>query len=161
MNYDEKSQQTLDVVKAMEEALGTNSNTMEKHFHKDFRWMGNQGCGTKNNLQEFRNNWQLPLRAAFTDRMYKTDKFLVDGEWASCFGHIDAIHSGEFMGIKPTNKRVKIHYTDFWEVRDGLIVDNWVNVDFPSILAQLGVDVFNGQGWEAFDRGDIDPPKPH
>jgi hypothetical protein len=56
---------------------------------------------------------------------------------------------------------VKIHYTDFWEVRDGLIIDNWVNVDFPSILAQLGVDVFNGQGWEAFDRGDIDPPKPN
>ena len=56
MSYDKKSQQTLDVVKAMEEALGANSNTMEKHFHKDFRWMGNQGCGTKNNLQEFRNS---------------------------------------------------------------------------------------------------------
>ena len=65
------------------------------------------------------------------------------------------------MGIKPTNKRVKIHYTDFWEVRDGLIVDNWVNVDFPSILAQLGVDVFNGRGWEAFDRGEAEPPKPN
>jgi hypothetical protein len=56
---------------------------------------------------------------------------------------------------------VKIHYTDFWEVRDGLIIDNWVNVDFPSILAQLGVDVFNGQGWEAFDQGEAEPPKPN
>jgi hypothetical protein len=65
------------------------------------------------------------------------------------------------MGIKPTNQRVKIHYTDFWEVRDGLIIDNWVNVDFPSILAQLGTDIFNGQGWEAFDRGDVEPPKPN
>ncbi len=59
----------------MEEALEANSNTMEKHFHKDFRWMGNQGCGTKHNLEEFRNNWQLPLRAAFTNRVYKTDKY--------------------------------------------------------------------------------------
>ena len=161
MGYNEQSKKTLAVVKAMEEALSTNSNNMEKHFHKDFRWMGNQGCGTKKSLEEFRNNWQLPLRAAFSDRIYNTDKFLVDGEWASCFGHIDAIHSGEFMGIAPTNKRVKIHYTDFWEVKDRLIIDNWVTVDFPSILSQLDVDVFNGQGWEAYDRGEIAPAKPN
>ena len=161
MDHNEQSKMTLAVVKAMEEALSTNSNNMEKHFHKDFRWMGNQGCGTKKSLEEFRNNWQLPLRAAFSDRIYNTDKFLVDGEWASCFGHIDAIHSGEFMGIAPTNKRVKIHYTDFWEVKDGLIIDNWVTVDFPSILSQLGVDVFNGLGWEAYDRGETAPAKPN
>jgi predicted ester cyclase len=161
MDHNEQSKMTLAVVKAMEEALSTNSNNMEQHFHKDFRWMGNTGCGTKKSLEEFRNNWQLPLRAAFSDRIYNTDKFLVDGEWASCFGHIDAIHSGEFMGIAPTNKRVKIHYTDFWEVKDGLIIDNWVTVDFPSILSQLDVDVFNGQGWEAYDRGEIAPAKPN
>ena len=161
MDHNEQSKMTLAVVKAMEEALSTNSNNMEKHFHKDFRWMGNNGCGTKKSLEEFRNNWQLPLRAAFSDRIYNTDKFLVDGEWASCFGHIDAIHSGEFMGIAPTNKRIKIHYTDFWEVKDGLIIDNWVTVDFPSILSQLDVDVFNGQGWEAYDRGEIAPAKPN
>ena len=161
MDHNEQSKMTLAVVKAMEVALSTNSNNMEKHFHKDFRWMGNNGCGTKKSLEEFRNNWQLPLRAAFSDRFYNTDKFLVDGEWASCFGHIDAIHSGEFMGIAPTNKRVKIHYTDFWEVKDGLIIDNWVTVDFPSILSQLDVDVFNGLGWEAYDRGEIAPAKPN
>ena len=161
MDHNEQSKMTLSIVKAMEEALSTNSNNMEKHFHKDFRWMGNNGCGTKKSLEEFRNNWQLPLRAAFSDRIYNTDKFLVDGEWASCFGHIDAIHSGEFMGIAPTNKRVKIHYTDFWEVKDGLIIDNWVTVDFPSILSQLDVDVFNGLGWEAYDRGEIAPAMPN
>ena len=82
MSYDEKSKKTLEVVKAMEDALAANSNEMATHFHMDFRWMGNQGCGTKNTLEEFRNNWQLPLRAAFTDRVYKTEKFLADGEWA-------------------------------------------------------------------------------
>lgn len=160
MSYDEKSKKTLALVQAMEEALFAQSNDMEKYFHKDFCWIGNQGCGTKKNLEEFRNNWQLPLRAAFTDRIYNTDKFLADGEWAACFGHIDAIHSGEFMGIEPTNKRVKIPYTDFWEVKEGLITDNRVTVDFPSVLAQLGVDVFNGEGWESYDRGEKIPPKP-
>ena len=69
----------------MEEALGANSNTMEKHFHKDFRWMGNQGCGTKHNLEEFRNNWQLPLRAAFTDRVYKTGMSTGSISNSSCY----------------------------------------------------------------------------
>ena len=69
-------------------------------------------------------------------------------------GKISKNQERKFMDIVPTNKRVKIHYTDFWEVKEGLIADNWVTVDFPSILAQLGVDVFNGQGWETYDRGE-------
>ena len=65
------------------------------------------------------------------------------------------------MGIAPTGKRVEIRYMDFWKVVDGKIADNWVMVDFPHVLAQLGRDVFGGQGWEAFDRGDrAQPPAP-
>jgi predicted ester cyclase len=55
------------------------------------------------------------------------------------------------MGIEPTGKRVEIRYMDFWKVVDGKIVDNWVMVDFPHVMQQLGVDPFNGHGWEKFD----------
>jgi hypothetical protein len=48
---------------------------------------------------------------------------------------------------------------DFWKVMDGTIVENYVMVDFPHVLAQLGVDVFNGHGWEAYDRGEKTLPK--
>ena len=41
---------------------------------------------------------------------------------------------------------------------DHRIVDNWVMVDFPHVMAQLGVDCLGGHGWEAFDRGDKLPP---
>ncbi|MEM1161221.1 MAG: ester cyclase [Pseudomonadota bacterium] len=155
-----KSAETLAAVKRMEDALGANSNDMAAHFHEDFKWRGNLGCGTKNSLAEFRANWQLPLRAAFTEREYITEKFLADGEWAACFGHIEATHSGPFMGIPATGRRVTIPYMDFWHVKDGRIADNPVSVDFASVMAQLGVDVFGGEGWEAYDRGEKDPPKP-
>ena len=49
---------------------------------------------------------------------------------------------------------------DFWKVQGGKIVENWVSVDFADVLAQLGVDVFDGNGWEAFDRGERTPPRP-
>jgi predicted ester cyclase len=153
-----RSTATLGVVRRMEAALGAKSNDMAAHFHEDFVWRGNAGCGVKRGLAEFRRNWQLPLRAAFTDRVYVTEQFLADGDWAACFGHIEATHSGVFMGIAATGKRVKIPYMDFWRVEDGRIKDNPVSVDFAAVLAQLGVDVFSGEGWEQFDAGARTPP---
>ena len=49
---------------------------------------------------------------------------------------------------------------DFWKVIDGNIADNWVNVDFPHVAAQLGVDLFDGRGWEVYDRGEKNAPRP-
>ena len=60
------------------------------------------------------------------------------------------------MGIAPTGKRIKIPYIDFWRVENGKIAENRVSVDFPAILAQLGRDIFAGQGW---DQLDSKPPK--
>ncbi|SMX23410.1 ester cyclase [Boseongicola aestuarii] len=160
MSLDPKSAETLAVVRRMEAGLAANENDMTQYFHEDFLWRGNQGCGTKNGVEAFRNNWQLPFRAAFTDRDYITEKFMADGEWASCFGHIEATHSGTFMGIPATGKRVRIPYMDFWRVEDGRIVDNPVSVDFASVLMQLGVDIFDGKGWEHYDSGAATPPKP-
>ena len=74
------------------------------------------------------------------------------GEWAAAFGRQEAIHSGEFMGIAPTGKKVEIRYMDFWKVSEGKIEDNWVMVDFPYVMSQLGVDIFKGHGWEKFDK---------
>ena len=153
-------EETLDAVMRMEAALAAGSDDMAAHFLEDFVWRGNTGCGIKNGLSEFRRNWQLPLRAAFTDRVYKTEKFLADGEWAACFGHIEATHSGEFMGIAASGRRVRIPYMDFWRVVEGRVADNPVFVDFAAVLGQLGRDVFEGRGWEAFDRGETASPVP-
>lgn len=155
-----RTEASRQVVLDMEAALAINSDDMEPHFHTDFRWIANQGCGMKPGLDAFRRNWQLPFRASFTDRIYKTEKFIAEGDWVSCFGHIEATHSGPFMGIAATGKRVIIPYMDFWKIEDGKIKDNWVSVDFPHVLAQLGRDVFDGEGWEAYDDGTRVPPKP-
>lgn len=160
MAHDEKSAASLAAVQRMEAGLAAGEMDMTPYFTDDFMWRGNQGCGVKQGLSEFQRNWQFPFRAAFTDRDYKTEKFLADGDWASCFGHIDATHSGTFMGIAPTGKRIKIPYMDFWRIEDGRIADNPVSVDFASVMMQLGVDVFGGQGWEAYDNGSATPEGP-
>ena len=51
-------------------------------------------------------------------------------------------------------------YMDFWRIKEGRIKDNPVFVDFAAVLKQLGQDVFDGKGWEAYDSGKKEAPKP-
>jgi predicted ester cyclase len=156
-----KTDETRAVIEGMVDGLNDHRiGDIGEFFAETFRWMGNTGCGTKTGLAEFQRNWQQPFQAAFHDKVCVDEARLVMGEWAAAFGRQEATHGGRFMGIEPTGKRIEIRYMDFWKVVDGRIEDNWVMVDFPHVLAQLGVDVFNGEGWEAFDRGDKTPPSP-
>lgn len=100
----------------------------------------------------------FPCARGVSERRYVDEAMFAQGEWVAGFGYIEATHTGKFMGIAPTGKRVRIRYIDFWQVRDGCIADNWVSGDFPGVLEQLGVAVFDGHGWEAFDDGRAVPP---
>jgi predicted ester cyclase len=149
-----KTEQTRQVVTSMVDGLNDHEiGGMGAFFAASFRWMGNAGCGTKQGLEQFQQNWQVPFQAAFSDKVCIDEARLAEGEWMAAFGRQEATHSGEFMGISPTGKRVEIRYMDFWKVVDGKIVDNYVMVDFPHVMQQLGVDPFGGHGWEKFDTG--------
>ncbi|MEM6306232.1 MAG: ester cyclase [Pseudomonadota bacterium] len=156
-----KTDETRAVIEGMVDGL--NDHTIDgigAFFADTFRWMGNQGCGTKEGLKAFQDNWQRPFQAAFSDKVCIDEARLYMGEWAAAFGRQEARHTGEFMGVAPTGKTVEIRYMDFWKVVNGKIVDNYVHVDFPHVMAQLGVDAFNGHGWEKYDRGEEDAPRP-
>ncbi len=151
-----KTQETRSVIESMVDGLNDHRiGDIGEFFAESFRWMGNTGCGTKKGLKAFQENWQKPFQEAFSEKVCIDEARLYAGEWAAAFGRQEAIHSGTFMGILPTGKKVEIRYMDFWKVKDGKIVDNWVMVDFPYVLAQLGKDCFEGHGWESFDSSPI------
>ena len=148
-----KTDETKAVLENMVNGLNDHRiNDIGEFFKESFRWMGNFGCGTKNGLKEFQDNWQKPFQEAFPEKVCIDEARLFMGEWAAAFGRQEAIHTGEFMGIAPTGKKVEIRYMDFWKVSEGKIEDNWVMVDFPYVMSQLGVDIFKGHGWEKFDK---------
>lgn len=156
-----KTENTRAVIESMVDGLNDHRiDDIGQFFAENFRWMGNRGCGIKAGLKAFQDNWQRPFQAAFSDKVCVDEARLFMGEWAAAFGRQEATHSGAFMGIAPTGKRVTIRYMDFWKVEDERITDNWVMVDFPDVMAQLGADVFAGEGWEAFDHGERVPPVP-
>jgi predicted ester cyclase len=147
-----KTKETNATINAMVDGLNDHDiESMNRFFSETFRWIGNAGCGSKFGLTEFQDNWQRPFQAAFSDKVCIDEARVTQGEWCAAFGRQEAVHSGTFMGIEPTFQKVEIRYMDFWKVVDGRIQDNWVMVDFPSVMQQLGVDPFKGLGWENKD----------
>lgn len=48
-------------------------------------------------------------------------------------------HKGEFQGISPTNKKVRITGIVINRIEGNKIVERWTEIDALGILAQLGV----------------------
>ena len=127
-----KTDATRAVIEGMVDGLNDHRVAdIDEFFSESFRWMGNTGCGTKQGVREFQDNWQKRGRDdPFQDKTAFHDKVCIDearlymGEWAAAFGRQEATHGGTFMGVPPTGKRIEIRYMDFWKVVDGKIVDN-------------------------------------
>lgn len=148
-----RTRETRRVIEARVDDIG-------EFFHRDFRWVGNFGCGSKNELREFRDNRQRPFQAAYSEMVSIDEARLFMGECAAAFGRQEAVDSGKFFGIKPTGKRAEMRYMDLWKVIGAKIANNWLVVEFPHVLSQLGLGVFEGKGRDAFDRGKTAAPMP-
>ena len=72
-----KTDETRRVIETMVDGLNDHRiDDIGEFFSQGFRWMGNQGCGTKTGLQEFQDNWQRPFQAAFSDKVCIDDCLL-------------------------------------------------------------------------------------
>ena len=85
-----------------------------------------------------------PFYEAFPDYYVKNDIEVADGNWVAATGFLTATHQGEWLGIPPTGKPVKMRFSDFWLIKDGLLSENWVMTDDYGVLVQLGIDPLAG-----------------
>ena len=76
---------------------------------------------------------------AFPDMNVTIEQIISEGDFVATRGCWKATHQGQFMGIPATGKNVSVYYTDFWKVVDGKCMENWVQMDFLSLMKQLGV----------------------
>ena len=60
-----KTEATRAVIEGMVDGLNDHRIAdIGEFFAEGFRWMGNRGCGTKEGLRAFQDNWQKPFQAA-------------------------------------------------------------------------------------------------
>jgi predicted ester cyclase len=154
-----RSRRTIETVLQMHAALGFYSGApparevldeMEQvnHWHKDFMWYGPAGIGTTRGFPGYEDYHQIPFLVAFPDRGGSASGHFIrigDGDYAVTggWGYLRATHTGgELFGLPPTGKRVKMRVMDFYRCDDETIVENWIPIDVPHLLLQMGVDVF-------------------
>ncbi len=135
---------------AMNDALNDHIiEGIDAHFSKNFVWRGGAGPGTKTSLKEFQDGWQRPFLNAFKDKYTTIDLILEDGDLVAAYGTVEATHSGEFLGMEPTGKRIYLKYMDFWRFDEsGSCVENWVHLDLIDVFRQMGRDLLDGKGWD-------------
>ncbi len=143
--------QSLMLVEAMIGGLhqfdgSLNSMGMGRYWHDDFWWFGPAPIGNFCGHRSYERGHQLPFLAAFPDRQggnhaarIAERDYVASTGWPS----ITATHSGgDWLGLAPTGRAVTMRVMDFWR-RDGdRLAENWVMIDIPDLLAQMGIDVF-------------------
>ena len=141
----------FDVVVAMHNALlsfdGVNLDSMDHgaYWTENFLWYGAGGIGTTRGMAGFRAHHQIPFLTGFRDRMgsghyvrVADGDYVVTGGWPS----VQATHTGEWLGIAATGKRIDMRVMDFYRLDGDRIAENWVPMDILWMLKQMGVDVF-------------------
>lgn len=83
--------------------------------------------------------------AAFPDAQLTVDDILVEGDRGMMRWTFHGTHQGELMGIPATGRQVTMTGIEVNRVRDGKIVEHWVEMDQLGLMQQLGVIPAPGQ----------------
>jgi predicted ester cyclase len=76
---------------------------------------------------------------AFPDVKFIVEDQIAEGEKVVTRVSFTATHKGEFMGIPPTDKKVKVTGVIIFKITKGKIVETWAEMDGLSWMRQLGV----------------------
>ena len=115
------------------------------YFHPDVQWYGPGGIGACLSLKAFEDNHQRHWLHAYPDRQVQDlDALIAEGPYSGGPGWagVKANHTGEYLGVAPTNRPVEFNGLDFWKLEDDRYVENWVFVDMIHLFRQFDVDLF-------------------
>jgi predicted ester cyclase len=79
------------------------------------------------------------LRGAFPDLQITDDEIIYEGELASIRWSFIGTHLGPMGNIPATGRRVSISGFDIMRIRDGYILELYLEQDMFGLLSQLGV----------------------
>jgi len=77
------------------------------------------------------------LRSTFSDPEYRVVDTIADGEKVAVRFSAKATHSGKYMGIPATGRRLKLWGVMIFRFDGGSIAEFWSLVDAQSVLEQL------------------------
>ena len=129
------------------------------HWHEHMNWYGPAGIGSMRGRRSYGNFHGALFLQAFPDRGGWPREpggpqdapghyiRLGDGRYAVTAGYpsLRGTHTGpEWLGLPPTGRKIELRVADWYRLdNDGKIYDNWVMMDIPHIIHQMGMDIFH------------------
>jgi predicted ester cyclase len=81
----------------------------------------------------------LWLRSVFSDQRWEIHQVIGEGESVVVYCTLHARHTGDLMGIPPTNRDVAQDYVHILRFKNGRAAEHWGVRDDMALMRQLGV----------------------
>jgi predicted ester cyclase len=118
---------------------------MHAFWHPEMMWYGPCGIGTSRQVEGYQKHHQKPFLHAFPDRVgghhisrISEGHYIASTGWPS----VRATHAGDYLGVPATGKPITMRVADWWRREGDTLRENWVMIDLPDLLLQMGVDLF-------------------
>ena len=93
--------------------------------------------GWTTGLQIALRNFQENIASRLTDMAVTEHDIIEAGDMLVIRGTFDVTHSGEFLGVPATRRRVSFDWIDMYRVADGRIVWRFLLCDWKGLLDKL------------------------
>ena len=80
--------------------------------------------------------------SAFTNSRHQFDEVIVQDDKVVTCGTFSAVHTGEFQGLPPSKKQIKISIMHIDRIEQEKIIEHWGQGDAQGLMQQLGVMFF-------------------
>jgi len=80
------------------------------------------------------------IRETFPDFVLNTHEVVADNDWVALRVTGEGTHLGEWLGIKPTGKRIQLRGINLDRVQAGRIVEHWGEAVTIGMLMQMGLN---------------------
>lgn len=112
-----------------------NPDAVEKYVVEDYI---QHQPGLPGGRQAFKD-YLKRLFHAFPDYQGEFENIVVEGDLVSFHMKWSGIHKGEFMGVKPTGKKIFRRTADILRIKDDRLVEHWGIVDQAEMLKKIGL----------------------
>ena len=148
-----ESARSYQIVTDMLSQLATPDEAWRPYWHSNMMWYGPAAFGSFVGIDDFAS-FQTPFENAFTtwsggstnNGVTRHATRFGDGNYTCSAGwpSLMCVRSKPFLGQPSKGETLLMRVCDWWRRDADLLIENWVFVDIPDVLLQMGVDLFEG-----------------